>query len=54
MLKNYIMNLVISLIWLPTHVTRFIVIAKKPVVSVLLKENARCTNFAVYFLQKMD
>ena len=54
MLKNYMMNLVISLICLPTHVTRFIVIAKKPVVSVLLKENARCTNFAVYFLQKMD
>ena len=54
MLKNYIMNLVISLICLSTHVTRFIVIAKKPVVSVLLKENARCANFAVYFLQTMD
>ena len=53
MLKNYIMNLVISFIWLPTHATRFIVIAKKPVVSVLLKENAHCANFAVYFLQTM-
>ena len=29
MLKNYTMNLVILLIWLPTHVTRFIVIARK-------------------------
>ena len=47
------MNLVISFIWLPTYATRFIVIAKKPDVSVLLKENAHCANFAVYFLQTM-
>ena len=54
MLKNYITNLVTSLIWVPTHVTRYIVIAKKSVVSVLLKENAHCPNFTVYFLQAMD
>ena len=48
------MNLAISLIWLPTHVTRFIVIAKKPIFSFLLKENAHCANFAVYFLQTSD
>ena len=53
MLKNYIMNLVISFIWLSRHATRFIVIAKKPVVSVLLKENAHCANFAGHFLQTM-
>ena len=32
------MNTVISFMWLPTHATPFIVIAKKPVVSVLLKK----------------
>ena len=54
MLKNYITNLVTSLIWVPAHATRYIVIAKKPVVSFLLKENAHRANFAVYFLQTSD
>ena len=53
MLKNYNMNLVILLIWLPTHATSFIVIARKLVVYALQKENARCANFAVNFLQTM-
>ena len=54
MLKNYIMNLVILFIWLPTHATSFIVIAKKPAVFALQKENVHCANFATYFLQTME
>ena len=54
MLKNYIMNLVILFIWLLTHATCFIVIARKPVVSALQKEDVHYANFAVYFLQTME
>ena len=54
MLKNYIMKLVILFIWLLTHATCFIVIARKPVVSALQKKDAHYTNFAVYFLQTME
>ena len=53
-LKNYIMNLVILFIWLLTHATSFIVIAKKPAVFVLQKENVYYANFAAYFLQTME
>ena len=48
------MNLVILFIWLPTHATCFIVIARKLVVSALQKENVHCANFAAYFLQTME
>ena len=54
MLKNYIMNLVILFIWLPTHATSFIVITKKPAVFALQKENVHCVNFAAYFLQTVE
>ena len=48
------MNLVILFIWLPTHATSFIVIAKKAAVFALQKENVCCENFAPYFLQTME
>ena len=47
-------ELIILFIWLLTHATCFIVIARKPVVSALQKENAHYANFAVYFLQTME
>ena len=48
------MNLVILFIWLPTHATSFIVIAKKTAVFALQKENVHYANFAAYFLQTME
>ena len=48
------MNLVILFIWLPTHATSFIVIAKKPAVFALQKENVHCINFVASFLQTMS
>ena len=54
MLKNYITNLTILFIWLPTHAISFIVIAKKPAVFALQKENVHCANFATYFYKQWN